>query len=555
MQRASIWQILRSGMAAVVACSLAINLLMLTVPLYTMQLLDRVLASGHLETLLLLSVIAAFALAVLGVLEATRASLLARLQTHLGERLSGPLLEAEADRSARTPGQGTSGLRDLAQLRNLLTGPAANAVADAPWLPVFLVLVWLLHPLFGVFSLISALLLAGLAVLGELLTRHPLRIAGDLASLAQARADAATRHAGVVRAMNLMPAMRRRFDAIHGNVLTLQQQAAERSGALLGAARFTRLFVQTGVMGLGAWLVMRHEISPGTMIAASILMSRALAPVEQLIPTWRTILQARVAAARLRATLAEAGACPTALPLPAPQGPLVVDGLGYVLPCGERQVLREVSFRVEPGAVLAVIGPSAAGKSTLCRLLAGALVPSAGTVRLDGADLGSQVAAGYGRHIGYLPQEVGLFAGTVADNIARLDEPDPRRVVEAARRAGAHAMILALPGGYQTEIADDGLQLSGGQRQRIGLARALYDAPHLIVLDEPNAHLDGEGEAALADALAELKRSGAVVVVVNHRPNLLRHADQVLVLENGAVSRFGPRDEVLRSLIRPPRAA
>jgi PrtD family type I secretion system ABC transporter len=547
---------LRPGLALAAGFSLFSNLLLLAVPLYTMQVFDRVLASGRVETLVLLTLITGFALVALGLLEAARASILARLQTVLGVRLSAPLLDAAADGVA----SGGDALRDLGQLRTTIIGSGVTALFDAPWLPVFILAMWVLHPTLGGFALASGLTLLMLALAGELLGRAHTREAGEAQRAAQRVAEAVGRHHHVVRTMNLFPGLGARFSALNDRALDGQQRAAEGGGMLLGLVRFVRLLVQVGVMGLGAWLVIEREISPGAMIAASILLGRALAPVEQLIPSWRTLIQARDSCARLRTLLAAAeGRRRAPLPVPAPVGGLTVEGvhLHAQTPAGGILLLRNIDFALGRGELLGVAGPSGSGKSTLCRLLVGATPPSAGSVRLDGAEINVQLYAGLGRHIGYLPQEVCLFAGTIGENIARFcPRPDPADVVEAARLAGVHETILRLPQGYETELSnDDGAPLSGGQRQRIGLARALFGGPQLLVLDEPNAHLDGEGEAALLRAIAEMKRRGSTIVMVAHRASTLAQADRLLVLGAGAMLAFGPREEVVQRFHRSEKAA
>jgi PrtD family type I secretion system ABC transporter len=398
-------------------------------------------------------------------------------------------------------------------------------------------------------AVLSAGALFVLALATEGLTRKPLGEAGETMITAQQQADAAATNADAVQAMGLLPGLLARFEAAHGAVLRLQDVAAQRAGILQGLTRFVRQMVQVLVLGLGAWLVLRSELTGGAMIAASILLGRALAPVEQLIGAWRNLVAARTSYHRLQALCRAYPARPAAMRLPAPSGWLSVEGASLRSPCGGRPLLQQISFALAPGELLGVIGPSAAGKSTLCRLLTGIVAPCAGHVRLDSADLATLDRAEIGRHIGYLPQEAALFGGTVKDNIGRLTDADPADIVEAARLAGVHEMILRLPQGYETEIGSGGVHLSGGQRQRIGLARALFGRPCLLVLDEPNASLDQEGEGALLRALERVKRAGTTVIMVAHRPSILVHADKLLVLEDGMVTHFGPRNEVAARLV------
>ncbi|MFO1072645.1 MAG: type I secretion system permease/ATPase [Geminicoccaceae bacterium] len=527
----------------------AIGLLMLSVPMFSLQIYDRVLGSGSRETLLALSLVAGTALSVLGVLESIRGAVLARMSTRLGSRLAGPLLAAGAQ--AGDPGQG---LRDLSQLRQTLSGPALMALFDAPWLPAALILVWIMHPMLGLFGLVSALTLITLAFLGELAARRRMQAANRLTPLAQRQVDALGRQREVIAAMGLLPALQHRFTGFHDRALVLQQEAQERAGRVSGVARAARLLIQAGVLALGALLVIDGDLTGGGMIASSILLSRALAPVEQMLAGWRSLVAGRESWQRLRDLLAQAPAGLRALPMPPPQGRLALEQVSVTV--GERTLLQPISFTLEAGQILGVVGSSGAGKTTLCRLILGVMPPSGGVVRLDGVDIATQSRATLGPHIGYLPQNPSLFAGTVAENIARLAaEPEGEAVVAAAKAAGVHELILRLPKGYDTVLGEEGAPLSAGQRQRLGLARALYGAPSLVVLDEPNAHLDAEGEQTLAMALLGLKQRGATVLLVTHRLAILRHADQVLVLEHGAIERLGPREPVLAALVRPTRAA
>jgi len=542
---------LRGGLTAALLFSFALNLLMLVVPLYSMQIYNRVLGSGRVETLVLLSLMAGAALLALGAFEMVRSSLLARTASRFEQILAGPLVTA----AARDGTLGAAGLRELAQLRHAFTGPAMAALFDAPWLPLSLVAVWLVHPALGVFAALSALALATLALGNDLLTRRPQRLAGCSQVEAQALTEAMARKPEAVLAMGMLDAIGRRISRLHLLSLMAQQTAAERGGVVLGVTRALRLAVQVGILGLGAWLVLRSELTPGAMLASSILVSKALAPVEQMVGTWKTVSGARSSWRRVRDLLAASPASATGVSLPAPLGRLSVEN-ATVRAKGGRELLRGVGFELEPGDCLAVVGPSGAGKSTLCRLLTGVAVPTEGAVRLDGARLDHYRPGALGRHVGFLPQDAMLFAGTVAENIARMAEaPDSAAVVAAARLAGAHEMILRLGEGYATRLGDGGAPLSGGQRQRLGLARAVFANPRLVVLDEPNAHLDGPGEVALMGTLARLKQAGATTVLITHRPQALQRADKVLVLDDGGVSRFGPRDAVLPALVRPTRAA
>jgi ATP-binding cassette subfamily C protein/ATP-binding cassette subfamily C exporter for protease/lipase/ATP-binding cassette subfamily C protein EexD len=542
---------LGGGLAAALLVSFVLNLLMFAVPLYSMQLFDRVLGSGHVETLVLLSLIAGLAVVTLGLLEMVRTSLLARTASRFEQALARPLVEA----AARQGGPASSGLRDLAQLRTAMTGPAAIALFDAPWLPAALLAVWIVHPRLAGFTAASAVLLATLAVLNDLLTRRAQKLAGWTQAEAQLLADALARKAEAVRAMGMIGALAQRIGRLHDTSLAAQQRCAEFGGVVIGITRAARLAVQSGVMGLGAWLILENQLTGGGMVAASILVSKALAPVEQMVGAWRTVCSGRESWARLRELLAGDGWSKASVDLPAPLGRLAVEHVDVRAEDG-RLLLHDLTFAIEPGECLAVVGSSGAGKSTLCRLLTGVVAPEAGSVRLDGAKLVQYSQAMFERHVGYLPQEAMLFAGTVAENIARMAPlVEATDVVRAAQLAGAHEMILRLSQGYETRLGDGGGPLSGGQRQRIGLARALFGEPRLVVLDEPNANLDAAGEATLMATLDRLKEAGATTIIVTHRPQGLRRADRVLVLEQGNLVRFGPRDAIVQALSGPVRAA
>ena len=435
-----------------------------------------------------------------------------------------------------------------------MSGPALTAIFDAPWLPIALTLVWLLHPVLGYFGLVSALLLTVLAVMGDVVARRRLKDANALSPKAQRQVDALGRQREVVTAMGILPNLQARFAKLHDQVLVLQQHAYERGGMVSGIARSARLMIQAGVMALGALLVLRGELTSGGMIASSILLSRALAPIEQMLSGWRSLVQASECWQRLKVLLAHAPAGMHALPLPPPAGAVTLDRVTFNV--DERPVLRACTLYIEAGEFLGIVGPSGAGKSTLCRLMVGVLTPSAVQSGWMASDIATQSRAVLGPHVGYLPQHTGLFAGTVAENIARMaPDPDPERVVAAAQAAGVHELILRLPKGYDTPLGDEGAPLSAGQRQRLGLARTIYGEPKLVILDEPNAHLDGAGEQALANALAVLKEHRATVVLVTHRLNILRHADRILVMENGGIERVGARDAILGELMRPARVA
>jgi PrtD family type I secretion system ABC transporter len=539
----------RAALGWAAAFSLPINLLALTTSLYMMQVYDRVLASGSMATLAYLSLVALAAIALSGALDHVRARLLGTAADWLDRRIGPALLGRAVDGAlAGRPGQAEL-LQDLGKLCGVL-GSGIVFLFDIPWVPVYLGLIYLLHPLLGRVAAASALLLLGLALLNDRIAWPALKEATDASLLARGIVAAAVRNTETVEAMHLLPGLERRWRRDHGMALD-RQMAAARSASILLASRAMRQAMQVAILGTGAWLVVSHGMGAGAMLAASLVVGRAVAPLEQAVGGWRQLATGWEAWRRLTAAFDHAPRRDgDALPLPAPAGRLQVQGIVYRLPGQDRPVLNGVSFEAVPGEAVAVVGPSAAGKSMLARLAVGLHPPLIGTVRLDGSDLFQWRRDDIGRHIGYLAQDVGLFAGTVAENIARMDSPDPQVVVAAARIADCHTMIQRLPKGYDTEIGEGGVFLSGGQRQRIGLARALYGDPKLVVLDEPNATLDADGEQALGRAIAALKARRAIVLVICHRPGTLAQADRVVALREGRVEAFGPRAEVLEALKR-----
>ena len=531
--------------------SLAINLLLLAAPLYMLQVFDRVLASRSDETLLVLTAATVGALALMAFLDALRARLLAAAAVSLDRRLGPRVIDGLVARAGRLGGAAyVTGLRDVGTLRAFLSGQGLLALFDAPWLPLFLALVFLFHPLLGAVASAGAVLMLLLAWLNERLTRRPLEAAQAAARRAGRFIDGSLRNAEVVSALGMLPAVTRRWATLNDSALLSQFRAGGVGGSFGGATKLTRQLVQTAVLGVGAWLVIAQDVTPGVMVAATVILGRALAPIETLVAGWRALVEARASWRSLRELLSnETSETKTALP--PPTGQVEVDRVTFAFPRAERPVVRGVSFGLEPGESLGVIGPSASGKSTLLRLVLGVWKPASGAVRLDGADACAWPRERLGAHVGYVPQDVELFAGTVAENIARLGEPDAGAVVRAAQRAHAHEMILRLPDGYDTDIGEAGQGLSPGQRQRIALARALYGDPRLVVLDEPNANLDHAGDEALVATLDQLKKDRITVLIVAHRPSLLRNVDKLLVLRDGAVEVFGPRNVVMARVARP----
>jgi PrtD family type I secretion system ABC transporter len=531
--------------------SLLLNVALLAPALYMLQVFDRVFASGSIETLVMLA-IPVGVLLVLGYhMDAARTRALAAAGRRVEHCLAPEALTSQLEASAAGRRPDEDALRDVSQLRKLLASPGIVALFDAPWVPLYLLIITLMHPLLGGIAALGALLLFGLGLITEYTTRRHTEQALGRSRATQRHADALLRNAEAVVAMGMTGAVLGAWRARCAQQHEAQENLARCSSRLGALARITRQGLQAIALAFGAWLVIGREASPGIMIAATILLGRALQPVELLIGGWKAMIEARAAWRRLRELPARAQE--SRLSLPAPKGRLDVERLTYSLSADRPPLLRGISFSVMPGESLGIVGASAAGKTTLLRLLLGLRSAQAGKVRLDGADISRWDREALGRSIGYLPQDVELFAGSVAANIARMGQPDPEAIIRAAQLAQAHELILQLPDGYDTEIGEGGCRLSGGQRQRIALARALYGDPRLLVLDEPNANLDEAGDAALAAALAELKSRGVTVVVVTHRRSLTSRLDRVAVLRNGKIESFGHTATVLARLAESPK--
>ncbi|TBW12540.1 type I secretion system permease/ATPase [Azotobacter chroococcum subsp. isscasi] len=540
---------LRRTFYALAVFSGVINLLMLTPAIYMLQVYDRALVSSNVTTLLMLTLLTVGLYVLLALLEVVRSSVLIRVGNRLDMMLNQRVFSAAFERNLRRAGGNPAqALQDLSQVRQFLTGSGLFAFFDAPWTPIYLLVIALIHPLLGIVTLIGSLLLVSLAWLTEVSTRKPLTEANQAALASGSFANNSLRNAEVIEAMGMLPALRQRWFGNHLRILDLQTLASDRAAWINGLTRFVRITLQSLILGGGAWLAIQGEITPGMMIACSILSGRALAPIEQVIATWKQLLSSRAAWKRLSALLQEFPARPPAMSLPRPSGRLSVEGAFACAPGSSLPILRGVTFGLAPGEALGIIGPSASGKSTLARLLAGIWPVQAGKVRLDGADVFQWNKEELGPWLGYLPQDVELFEGSIAENIARFGPLDGDAVIQAARQAGVHDMILRLPQGYDTQLSTDGGSLSGGQKQRVALARALYGDPALIVLDEPNSSLDDVGEMALIHALSDLKRRGKTLVLISHRPTVLNIVDKLLVLREGTVHMFGSRDEVLAAL-------
>ena len=528
-----------------------VNFLLFISPIYMMQVYDRVLTSRSLETLFYLTIIALFVLAALAVFEHLRGQMLVSLGEWIEAYLSPKLFQRTISASAGTDSYRGNRLRDLGTVRTFLSSPALTAVLDAMWTPMFIAVVFLLHPLLGIVALASAIFLSFLAWIDEMTTRAPLQRAGDASNVSAVHAAASARNGELIQSMGMLDAVGARWFAKNREALVQSRDASMRSKKIVAISRFFRLAVYIAVLGTGAWLAVNRELTGGVMVAASIIVSRALAPIEQAITVWRQLVSVRFAVHRLNETFTEKRPAETTLTLPAPAGRLTAEGLSYLPAGSEKPILRNVSFAISSGECVAMVGPSGSGKSTLARLLVGVYRPTAGHVRLDAADVQQWPRADFGRHVGYVPQNVQLLPGTIRENISRMRDAkdvDDEEIIAAARRAGVHDLILRLPKGYDTPIGDGGLLLSGGQRQRIALALALFGTPRLVVLDEPNSNLDAEGENALVRAIGLLREAGSTVVVITHKLNLINISDKVLVMRDGALEMFGPRVAVLDRL-------
>jgi len=535
--------------------SLVINVLMLAPALFMLQVFDRVVSSRSTETLVMLFVLTLFALLCMAYLDAIRARLLARAAIRL-EKLLGPRVLASMLRQSAHANRTLSlhGLRDVNALRAFLTGPGIIAIFDAPWVPLFIALIYVFHPLLGTVALGGALLLLALTVLNEKLSRRSLEAMQTDARAAGRFVDQSLGNAEVVGALGMVGNVTQDWREKSDKVLQSQYEANQIGSFLSSTTRFLRQMLQVVMLAAGAWLTIEQHATTGVMIAATIILGRALAPVEALIAGWKSLVEARGAYDRLATVIASESGAPDPMDLPPPKGALAVDNLVFGFRGQDLPIIRRVSFELAPGTSLAIVGPSAAGKSTLARLLVGVWHPNSGAVRLDGADIRSWPRERLGPYIGYLPQNVEIFGGSVSRNIARMGEVDSEEVIKAATRANAHEMILALPQGYDTPVGEGGTLLSAGQRQRLALARALYGNPSLVVLDEPNSNLDTVGEAALADAMRQLKAAGATLVVITHRLPLLSVVDKVMVLLHGAVEKFGTLADVLPRSSQAPAA-
>ncbi|CEL29411.1 MULTISPECIES: type I secretion system permease/ATPase [Pseudomonas] len=526
-----------------------INVLMLVPSIYMLQVYDRVLSSQNETTLAMLSLMVVGFFVFIGLLEVVRSFIVIRIGSQLERRFNLRVYQAAFERNL-FKGEGNAGqsLGDLTHIRQFVTGPALFAFFDAPWFPVYLFVIYLFNVWLGVLATAGALLLIALACLNEYMTKKPL---GEAAGFSQQSSQLATSHlhnAETIQAMGMLGSLRKRWFQVHSRFLGLQNQASDTGAVISSLSKTLRLCLQSLVLGLGALLVIKGDMTAGMMIAGSILMGRVLSPIDQLIAVWKQWSGAKLAYRRLDALLQAFPPSDEAMALPAPKGQITFEQVSAGPPGQRTATLHMVNFNLGAGEVLGVLGASGSGKSTLARVLVGVWPTLGGTVRLDGADIHRWNRDQLGPYIGYLPQDIELFSGSIAENIARFSEADAQKVVAAAQQAGVHEMILRLPQGYDTQLGEDGSGLSGGQKQRVALARAMYGTPSLVVLDEPNSNLDTVGEAALASAIAQLKAQGTTVVLVTHRSSVLAQADKLLVLNEGRLQAFGPSQDVLKAL-------
>ncbi|MCL4745574.1 MAG: type I secretion system permease/ATPase [Burkholderiaceae bacterium] len=536
----------KSAFITVAAFSFFLNALMLVPSIYMMQIYDRVLVSRNVTTLAMLTIVAVGLYVLMIALESVRTFVMVRIGAKLDERLKTRVFDVAFERNLVRPGSNVIQLlNDLTTVRQTLTGAGLIALFDIPWMPVYLFVIFAFSTQIGILVVVGALILAALALINERVSRPLLDESSKVSAQANNLAASNLRNAEVISAMGMLGSIRKRWYAKHLEFLQKQAKASDRSGVLTGLTKFVRIAMQSMVLGYGAYETLQGRMSPGMIIAASILSGRALAPMEMLITNWRQLVSGRESYDSLKEVFEQFPEREAGMSLPPPTGKVSVEGVSAAPPGVRRMVLNQVSFTIDAGQVVAMIGPSASGKSSLARLLVGVWEPVMGAVRLDGADVFKWNKDELGPHIGYLPQDIELFSGTIAENIARFGEIDPAKVVEAATRTGMHEHILRLAQGYDTQLGEAGGSLSGGQRQRIGLARAIYDDPALIVLDEPNSNLDDQGEFALIETIKDLKARGKTVILITHRMGTLSVVDKVLVLQDGAVTAFGLRDEVL----------
>ena len=550
------WELLGFGKGTMISLfvfSCVVNVLMLTGPLFMLQVYDRVLSSGSVPTLLALSGIVLVLYIYYGMLEYIRSRMMVRVGRRFEETLRNRVFDVMSYLTLRrAPSAGGQPISDLNTVRQYLSSSGPLAFFDMPWVPFYLMIVFMLHFWLGIAGLVSAIVIFILAIFTESSTRGPLGKAAAAQTKAVLMTDEARRSTEAMHALGMRGILRKRWAAVQQEALDHQTTASDAGGKLASASRVVRLLVQSGMLALGAYLAINREISAGSIIAASIIMGRGLAPIEQAVGNWQQFLGARKAIERLAKMLGQVPPETERMQLPPPRGYLDVENVIVMVPGQEKPLLAGLSFKVTPGMGLGVIGPTGAGKSTLARVLTGVTPATRGSVRLDGAAIEQRNMDDYGKVVGYLPQDVQLFDGTVAQNISRFQEgAKPDDIIKAAEMANVHDMVMRLPQGYDTPLGENGARLSAGQRQRVALARALYGDPALIIMDEPNSNLDAEGEAALDRAIRASLQRGAAVVVVAHRPSALHAVSHILVLSDGKAAAYGPKDEVLNKVSKP----
>jgi ATP-binding cassette, subfamily C, type I secretion system permease/ATPase len=541
----------RSLYWAVGVFSFFANMLMLTGPLYMLQVYDRVLGSRSVETLLALTLLVAFMYGTMGILDYARGRIMARVGARFQATLDHRVFDAMIRRSAVAPDPvAQTGLSDLEAVQRLISSPVLMAVFDLPWTPVFLAGIMLFHPWLGYLALGGGALLIVITMFNQLFSRGPVQKANVSTHRSTMMSDQVRTESEMIQSMGMRGAAFRRWQGIRADSLRESVVANDVSGTFTSMTKTLRLFLQSAMLGLGAYLVLQNQVTSGAMIAASILLGRALAPIEMIIGQWALVQRANKGWSNLTDLLGKVPVESDRTELPKPRAKLDVQALTIVPPGDTRAALKNISFKVEPGQAVGVIGPSGSGKSTLARALTGVWRPAGGTIRLEGAALDQYSPDVLGQHIGYLPQRVQLFDGTIAENIARLSpKPDSEKVVAAAKMAAAHDMIVELPDGYDTRVAAGGGRLSGGQMQRIALARAMYDDPVIVILDEPNSNLDNDGSVALNQAIRTLKANGKSVLIMAHRPAAIQECDTLLVLDHGSRAGFGPKEQILREMV------
>lgn len=533
--------------AALASCF--INLLMLSPSLYMLQIYDRVLASRSHETLLMLTLVIAIFFAVMGCLEFVRSRLLVRAGNQINNRLRTRIFNLMFSYANLHPGRASSqALNDITQIRQFMTGMPIFAFFDLPWVPIYVFILFLFHPYFGIFAIFAGAVVFSLTMINEWRTKTKLEESNKKYQNAASFLNGALRNSEVIQAMGMRENVKVRWMERYIDFSNEQTVASDEAGIWANLSKSLRMLFQSLILGLGAYLVIESELTPGMMIAGSIVMGRALAPMDMLTNTWKQFVSTRQAYHRIVALLSEIPVDPRPMALPMPQGNVAVEALTVVPPNSRQMVVKNVSLAINAGEVVGIIGPSAAGKSSLARAMLGVWKAYSGKVRYDGADIEQYDRIELGRHIGYLPQDIELFEGSIAENIARYGEVDSTQVLEAAKLAGVHNMILQFPNGYDTPIGPGGVALSGGQRQRIALARAIYGNPNFVLLDEPNSNLDDTGERALLQAVLALKAKGITVVLITHRMAVLNAADKIALLKEGILQSYGPRDDVLKAL-------